>query len=83
MPQAIPDLVSDMRESHRSNYVRLSAFTGLVWDHLITLSDEIEYVWKSPKGPITYLFFFIRYFSPLSFIVNLVAYFPPDWTDTQ
>ncbi|KAF9066424.1 hypothetical protein BDP27DRAFT_1009589 [Rhodocollybia butyracea] len=71
MPQAIPDLVSDMWELHRSNYVRLSAFVGLVRNHLITLSDEIEYVWKSPKGPITYLFFLLHPKDPLFYPLEL------------
>ena len=27
-----------------------AAFAVVVWDHLITLSDEVEYVWKREKS---------------------------------
>ncbi|KAJ3973840.1 hypothetical protein EV361DRAFT_24861 [Lentinula raphanica] len=50
MAQTMPDSISDMTESLRTNYVGVASFTVLVWDHIITCSDEVEYVWKRPKG---------------------------------
>ncbi|KAI9436665.1 hypothetical protein H4582DRAFT_1962464 [Lactarius indigo] len=41
-----------------------NSFTVLVWDHIATFPDEL-----------VYLFFLNRYLIPLSFIVNLCAYF--------
>ncbi|KAF9493526.1 hypothetical protein BDN71DRAFT_1450207 [Pleurotus eryngii] len=38
------------------------AFAVLVWDHLISLEDEVQYN---------------RYFTPLAFIINLYAYLSP------
>ncbi|KAJ8518527.1 hypothetical protein ONZ45_g4433 [Pleurotus djamor] len=70
----------DIIESLQTNYVGFASFTILVWDHMITFSDEVRYVWKGKKGPIIYLFFLNRYFTPLSFIVNLYAYLSPTWT---
>lgn len=32
-------------------YAAFFGFTALVWDHLITLSDEVEYIWKGRKSP--------------------------------
>ncbi|KAH9961843.1 hypothetical protein BJV74DRAFT_787376, partial [Russula compacta] len=61
-------------------YVGVASFTVLVWDHLITFSDEVEYIWKGGKGPAVYLFFLNRYLVPLSFIVNLWAYFRKTWS---
>ncbi|KAI0356419.1 hypothetical protein OH77DRAFT_1400860, partial [Trametes cingulata] len=52
-------------------YVGLASFTALVWDHFITLGDEIEYIWKRKKGPLIYLFFLNRYLTPLGFVINL------------
>ncbi|KAI0769963.1 hypothetical protein C8Q74DRAFT_1218445 [Fomes fomentarius] len=49
-------------------------FTVLLWDHFITLSDEIEYIWKRDKGPYS-IFNKNRYLTPLGFIINLIAYF--------
>ncbi|THH12923.1 hypothetical protein EW146_g7241 [Bondarzewia mesenterica] len=70
-----PDLILSMQ------YVGLAAFTILIWDHIITFSDEVEYVWKGNKGPLVYLFLFNRYFTPVAFIINLYAYFGRTWTD--
>jgi len=75
-----PSKIEDVIFSMRTNYMGIASFTILIWDHLVSLSDEIEYVWKGTKGPIVYLFFFIRYFTPLAFSVNLYAYFSPTWT---
>ncbi|KAI0769968.1 hypothetical protein C8Q74DRAFT_1272497 [Fomes fomentarius] len=47
----------------------------LLWDHLLTLDDEIIYIWRQKKGPLIWLFFLNRYLTPLGFIVNLLAYF--------
>ncbi|KAI8986078.1 hypothetical protein BD414DRAFT_515138 [Trametes punicea] len=63
-------------------YVGIASYTALVWDHLITLGDEIEYIWKRRKGPLIYLFFLNRYLTPLGFVINIFAYFSPTWTPT-
>ena len=33
-----------------SQYFKQAVQTLVVWEHLITLSDEIEYVWKREKS---------------------------------
>jgi hypothetical protein len=63
-------------------YVGIVGFTILVWDHLITSGDEIEFIWKGRKGILVYLFLLNRYLTPLGFIINLVAYNLPSWSDT-
>jgi len=72
--------VLDVRNSILTKYVGLAGFTVLVWDHLITFADEVEYIWKSKKGIAIYLFFLNRYLIPLSFVVNLWAYFSDTWS---
>ncbi|TFK91965.1 hypothetical protein K466DRAFT_582379 [Polyporus arcularius HHB13444] len=56
-------------------YVGVASFTILVWDHLLTLNDEVKYIWRKRKGPLIWLFLLNRYLTPLGFIVNLFAYF--------
>lgn len=31
-------------------YLDQGTFALIVWDHLITLSDEVEYVWKKERS---------------------------------
>ncbi|KZP11162.1 hypothetical protein FIBSPDRAFT_708454, partial [Athelia psychrophila] len=58
-------------------YVGFSAFTILIWDHVITFPDEARCSLTCGPGKrhsvLIWLFFFIRYVMPLSFIVNLVG----------
>ncbi|KAJ2977857.1 hypothetical protein NUW54_g11367 [Trametes sanguinea] len=48
--------VKEADELRTTFYVGIASFTALVWDHIITLGDEIEYIWKRKKGPLIYLF---------------------------
>jgi len=74
------DIDTDYRNSVLTKSVGVASFTVLVWDHMLTFSDEVEYVWKGAKGRAAYLFLVNRYLIPLSFIVNLWAYFRTDWS---
>ncbi|KAF8802102.1 hypothetical protein BYT27DRAFT_7113384 [Phlegmacium glaucopus] len=83
MPQTVPDVQSDISDNIFVKYVGLASFVILLWDHVDTFADEVEYIWKAKRKGICkfiYLFFFNRYFTPLAFIVNLSAYFSLFWT---
>ncbi|KAI0657346.1 hypothetical protein C8Q70DRAFT_1055873 [Cubamyces menziesii] len=75
--------VKETDELRTTFYVGIASFTALVWDHIITFADEVEYIWKRKKGPLIYLFFLNRYLTPLGFIINLFAYFSPVWTPSM
>ncbi|VDB91799.1 unnamed protein product [Peniophora sp. CBMAI 1063] len=69
--------------------VGLAGFSVLVLDHILTFEDEVTLIWLcipqiDPKDyrkiAFTILFFLNRYFIPLSFLVNIVAYFGHFWT---
>jgi len=74
------DMIDDVRNSMLTKYVGVAGFTVLVWDHIISFDLEVEYIWKGGKGLAVYLFFFSRYFIPLSFCVNIYAYFSTSWS---
>lgn len=71
---------SQVADIIRTNHVAFASFSVLIWDHIVTLADEVEYVWKGRKGFFVYMFFVNRYFNPLAFIVNFYAYLSPTWT---
>jgi len=64
------------------NAVGLASFTVLLYDQLLTFSDEVNYVWCNEKkwNRGTILFFINRYLHPLAFSVQLSAYFSPLFT---
>ena len=34
-------------------YVGVASYTILIYDHLLTFGEEVEYIWKGHKGPST------------------------------
>ncbi|KAH6912858.1 hypothetical protein BKA70DRAFT_1422412 [Coprinopsis sp. MPI-PUGE-AT-0042] len=78
--QKIPSVLEDVSWQMGTNYMGFAAFTMLVWDHMDTFADEVNYIWFGTKGPIVYLFLLNRYLTPLGFMVNLYAYLSPMWT---
>ncbi|QRV92750.1 hypothetical protein RhiJN_20768 [Ceratobasidium sp. AG-Ba] len=60
-------------------YVLVTSFVILVYDHLITLSEEIDRVWRKEWTGATWLFALNRYLTELQLIVDIVAYHDPYW----
>ncbi|KAK7048062.1 hypothetical protein R3P38DRAFT_3307023 [Favolaschia claudopus] len=52
MPQTVPPIIDDVADTL---FVGFASFTILVWDHIITFADEVEYIWKGSKGPSAFL----------------------------
>ncbi|TFK38997.1 hypothetical protein BDQ12DRAFT_650645 [Crucibulum laeve] len=72
MQQHIPSTIPDIFETINTNYVGFASFTVLIWDHIDTFADEVEYIWKVPKkGLCEYIYYSNRYLTPLGFILNL------------
>ncbi|KAF8997734.1 hypothetical protein BDQ17DRAFT_1283761 [Cyathus striatus] len=62
--------IETLREILAQNFLHVFAISILYYDHLITTGNEINFLWKRPKGPSTFWFFLNRYFS---FFGNLVV----------
>ncbi|KAI0265572.1 hypothetical protein BC834DRAFT_877556 [Gloeopeniophorella convolvens] len=75
----LDDIIKDWRNSVLQKQMGVASFTLLIWDHIITFNDEVKYIWKADKGSAAYLFLLNRYLVPLSFCVNLWAYFREGW----
>ncbi|KAF8980362.1 hypothetical protein BDQ17DRAFT_1263892, partial [Cyathus striatus] len=45
------------------------------YDHLITTGNEINFLWRRPKGPRTFWFFLNRYFSFFGNLVEIIITF--------
>ncbi|KAJ7638362.1 hypothetical protein FB45DRAFT_902606 [Roridomyces roridus] len=64
------------------HYLFLAPLTFLYWDHLLTLGDEVRYIWNKRKTPSSYFFFVNRYLAVFGNVVVAVYSFvdvPPDW----
>jgi len=61
-----------LKQIQIGKYVFLGAYTMLLYDHLLTLPDEVQTVWKKKKTFPLYLFILVRYYALLA--VSVVAY---------
>ncbi|KAF8889115.1 hypothetical protein BD779DRAFT_419724 [Infundibulicybe gibba] len=54
------------------NYSSLVALVFLIWETLVTSSDEYKYIWKHHWTPVKCIYLFCRYFSLAVQIINYV-----------
>ncbi|KAF7357400.1 hypothetical protein MSAN_01336000 [Mycena sanguinolenta] len=55
------DYATFVSDNRTSRYVFLAGFVILVYDHLLTLKDEVKYVWSTKLRPSTCWFLAMRY----------------------
>jgi len=63
------------------NYV-LGYTVMLLYDHILTLDNEIDLIWQRRFTLPIYLFFIFRYATPLVSTLNLAAEHDSAWTGT-
>ncbi|KAF9547693.1 hypothetical protein CPC08DRAFT_715761 [Agrocybe pediades] len=61
-------------------YFQIAAYVMLIYDHMLTLSMEVERIWKRKFSGASMLFLINRYVTPLQFIVIIDAFQDPVWT---
>jgi len=64
------------------NYV-IGYSVMLLYDHVLTLDNEVDLIWQRRFTLPTYLFFIFRYATPIVCIINLIAEHDPTWTGTR
>lgn len=65
-----------------TRYSELASSTIIIFDHLITLDDEIELIWQSSWSPVKLLFLVNRYYTLASVIINNYALFASSHSDS-
>ncbi|KAI5832038.1 hypothetical protein K523DRAFT_350195 [Schizophyllum commune Tattone D] len=78
----IETLVQRLWDLQATHCAHVASSTIIVLDHLITLDDEIQLIWKSSWSLGKILFMFNRYFGLASVVVNLYGLFTPSLTDS-
>jgi len=63
--------------TNATGYSSVAAMVFLIWDILITLDDEVEYIWPSPWTIPKFCFFFLRYFTLSLHITTMFLGTPP------
>ncbi|KAF5351570.1 hypothetical protein D9758_007225 [Tetrapyrgos nigripes] len=69
------ETTSSINEQRYEEYFHLLGLVFLYWDHIITFSMEVEYLWTHFGSLSSYMFFLNRYFSSLGVIAVTVSLF--------
>ncbi|KAL0958456.1 hypothetical protein HGRIS_000598 [Hohenbuehelia grisea] len=76
------DLVlQGLRDIQSTRYAQLASSIIIIYDHFLTLSDEINLIWRASWSVGKVLFILNRYFALASLIVNNYALFSPTLTE--
>jgi len=82
-PPALLPLFQNLRQIQIGKYFFLAAYTILLYDHLLTLPEEIQTVWKKKKTFPLYLFILVRYYALLSVSVVAFGFFSTEITRSR
>ncbi|KZV85834.1 hypothetical protein EXIGLDRAFT_236582 [Exidia glandulosa HHB12029] len=63
------------------NYCCVAALVWAVYDQLLTLGDEIDYIWSRPSRATDPIYFLTRYAGLASLAITFASYVWPDTTD--
>jgi hypothetical protein len=70
---ALNAIVSQLVDVQTSSYVSIAGFVLLIYDHLITLEDELDFIWTGSYSTVKLLFIFNRYIAPFVLAVDIYA----------
>ncbi|KAI0812300.1 hypothetical protein BC629DRAFT_1436398 [Irpex lacteus] len=57
----IPQLVQALEDAQTTRYLSVAGLIVLLYDHALTLSDEVSLVWAAPRSFAKYAYLFNRY----------------------
>jgi len=78
---AINLFASAIHDIQAIRYSQLASGTIILYDHFVTLDDEVELIWKSSWSWGKGLFIMNRYYAMISVIVNTYGLFTPHLSD--
>ncbi|KAJ7935849.1 hypothetical protein B0H13DRAFT_447408 [Mycena leptocephala] len=64
-PGLLPGIIVALQNVVTTRYVSAAGFVLLIYDHLLTLGDEVEYIWSAPFTLAKSVFLILRYMVPL------------------
>jgi len=78
----LKSLLLGLRHIQITRYSQLASSSVIVFDHLITLDDEINLIWNSTWSLGKILFLMNRYYSLAAVVFNNYSFFSPTLTDS-
>ncbi|KZV75631.1 hypothetical protein PENSPDRAFT_748291 [Peniophora sp. CONT] len=75
-----PATLESLQDIQAGKYFFLAALTVLLYDHFLTLADEVDLIWKRKKSYVLYLFLTVRYYALIAVVVVAFGFFSPEMT---
>jgi hypothetical protein len=75
-------IFTGLHDIQATRFAQLASSAIIIFDHLITLDEEVELIWKSSWSMGKLLFIINRYYTLISVIINNYALFSPALTDS-
>jgi hypothetical protein len=80
---ALANLIfTGLHDIQATRFSQLASSAIIIFDHIITLDEEVELIWMSPWSMGKALFVINRYYTLISVIINNYALFSPSLTDS-
>jgi len=80
--QLLSSVIAGLQDIQTIRYTRLGSTAIVIFDHLITLDQEVHLIWKKRLSFITVLFFLNRYYTLATAILATYAFFASNLTDS-
>ncbi|KAJ7693088.1 hypothetical protein B0H17DRAFT_1060732 [Mycena rosella] len=72
-PAELGSVVVALQNVATTRYVSAAGFVVLLYDHALTLGDEVEYIWSAPSTLAKILFLILRYMVPLFLLAQTIT----------
>jgi len=81
---SVNSLEEGVKEYHIVRYISIAACAWLFFDHVLTITEEVELVWKAPRSIAKYGFQFIRYTTPttMALMADIISGSASELTDS-
>lgn len=61
-----------VQHAEAQRYMAMAGFTILVWDHICTFNEEVQFMWPAPRSLVKILFFGNRYIVPVVQTITVI-----------
>ncbi|PFH47032.1 hypothetical protein AMATHDRAFT_43207 [Amanita thiersii Skay4041] len=76
-PSLLSQIIRGLEIRQLTSYIQVASMTLLLYDHLLTMDLEIDYVWALRLSPVSILYYIARLLAYLEFTLGTLVLFMP------
>ncbi|KAJ1306087.1 hypothetical protein OPQ81_010799 [Rhizoctonia solani] len=70
-PELLAKMETAIHDSRLCITLGVGGFALLIYDHMLTFTDEVQFIWKTKKSPVVIMFLLNRYITPIVLAIDL------------